>query len=60
VCSYCQGSGEETPISFRRRAYWLINDTRYILVHYLDEAHIDKSESRMEIDSILFGSDSDL
>jgi hypothetical protein len=43
VCSYCVGSGiqEEnsviTPKSFKRRAYWLINDPRFVFVHYLDE-----------------------
>lgn len=54
ICSYCKGSGIPyalnqkdpdsdnlvvTPESFKRRAYWLIKNPQYIIVHYLDEAN---------------------
>lgn len=28
-----------TPESFKRRAYWLKDNSKYIIVHYLDEAN---------------------
>lgn len=47
VCSYCKGSGTKqddskvaTPDTFKRRAYWLKNDPKFILVHYLDEGNV--------------------
>ena len=46
ISSYCKGSGNMTkdmqvitPESFKRRAYWLIENPEYIIVHYLDEAN---------------------
>ena len=36
ICSYCAGDGLQTSKSFKRRAYWYINEPKYILVHYLD------------------------
>jgi len=35
VCAYTKAQDVE---SFRRRAYWLKEDPRHVLVHYLDEA----------------------
>ena len=43
ICSYCSGAGFNeqtnflTPITFKRRAYWLKEASKYILVHYLEE-----------------------
>ena len=42
ICAYTKGHGGEgcTPESFRRRAYWLKDQTsKYVFVHYLDEAN---------------------
>jgi hypothetical protein len=42
ICAYTKGAGTpETPDSFKRRAYWLINSTqnKYVVVQYLDEAN---------------------
>ncbi len=39
VCAYTKGSGQETPDSFKRRAYWLKDNPLHVLVHYLDEAN---------------------
>ena len=37
-CSYCSGDGSDrTPASFRRRAYWMLDNPDYVLVHYIDE-----------------------
>ena len=38
ICSYTKGEGN-TPESFKRRAYWLKDNSKYVLVHYLDEAN---------------------
>ena len=46
VCSYCSGSGTGmTPQSFKRRAYWLIEQSKYILVHYLDDTDEKKGKN---------------
>ncbi len=37
VCAYTKGA-QDKPESFRRRAYWLKEDPKYVIVHYLDEA----------------------
>ena len=37
VCSYSSGDGVFTPASFKRRAYRVIENPKYILIHYLDE-----------------------
>jgi CG-1 domain len=45
ICAYTKGNGmtdnfgNETPESFKRRAYWLKDNPRFIFVHYLDEAN---------------------
>jgi len=46
TCAYCKGSGTSskenpwvTPESFKRRAFWLIQNPQFVLVHYLDEAN---------------------
>ena len=52
ICSYTKGSGiseevlpysstyaDSTPESFKRRAYWLKDDPKHVLVHYLDESN---------------------
>ena len=40
ICAYTKGSGfQETSESFKRRAYWLKDNPKYVLVHYLDEAN---------------------
>lgn len=36
ICSYCCGDGIKTASTFRRRAYWLINNPKYVFLHYLD------------------------
>eukprot|EP00347_Sterkiella_histriomuscorum_P020850 403336227 len=45
ICAYTIGCGViqnsssyQTPESFKRRAYWLIDNPKYVLVHYLDES----------------------
>lgn len=54
ICAYTCGAGitksqdslpfsdgpvqDVTPQSFKRRAYWLKHDPKYVLVHYLDES----------------------
>lgn len=49
VCSYTKGSGLAyqpkgekqqllTSESFKRRAYWLLENPKFILIHYLDES----------------------
>lgn len=51
VCAYTCGAGLPegdanpfgehkvfTPSTFKRRAYWLKNDPKFVLVHYLDES----------------------
>ena len=39
ICAYTKGSGFGTPETFKRRAYWLKENPKYVLVHYLDEAN---------------------
>jgi hypothetical protein len=39
ICAYTKGDGgATTPESFKRRAYWLKDNPKYVFVHYLDEA----------------------
>lgn len=39
ICAYTKGDGTvTTPESFKRRAYWLKENPKYVVVHYLDEA----------------------
>ncbi len=39
ICAYTKGDGTPvTPESFKRRAYWLKENPKYVVVHYLDEA----------------------
>ena len=62
ICAYCVGSGlnestpdhqncgtasQLTPITFKRRAYWLISDPELILVHYIDEAAVNAQISQL-------------
>ena len=39
VCSYFVGAGNDTatPATLKRRAYWLVEQPEYVIVHYLDE-----------------------
>lgn len=39
ISAYTVGSGDKTPESFKRRAYWLKENPQYVIVHYLDEAN---------------------
>ena len=42
-CSYCVGDGSLTTSStFKRRAYWLIDQPEYVFVHYLNESSSTK------------------
>ena len=52
VCIYSTGRGqlgdrtlkhEVTPCSLQRRVYYLVNNPKYVLVHYFDVSnHIDR------------------
>lgn len=39
ISAYTKGDGMLTPESFKRRAYWLKENPKYVVVHYLDEAN---------------------
>ncbi len=37
ICSYCVEPRPERQTLFKRRAYWLKDSPKFILVHYLEE-----------------------
>jgi len=71
VCTYMKGSGKATyideniqgsklevrvtPTTFKKRAYYLVDDPRYVLLHYFDEANLVESQRRKNMFGILLG-----
>jgi hypothetical protein len=50
MCSYCVGDGSEfTPNSFKRRAYWLIERPKWVLVHYMTEIGQPNEEIKFDL-----------
>ena len=51
-CRYWKGSGRKdpkykdsiTPLTFKRRVYNLIDDLKYVFIHYLDEKKLFPAE----------------
>ncbi len=42
-CTYTSGTGQSgTPTTLKRRTYWLLHNSTHVLVHYLDEAPLQK------------------
>lgn len=36
ICAYVKGDGRSISESFKRRAYWLIDNPTFVIVHYFD------------------------
>ena len=42
-CTYTKGSGKMTPQNFKRRAYWLLENPKFIFVHYLNSQNAEET-----------------
>ena len=49
VSNYMNGDGVSTAGTLQKRAYWLLNNPKFIFVHYLDSQDAQKRKSQFDI-----------